>query len=148
MPSQFLGHSRNYRGAHKARKPFQQMPSAFQAVDKAWNMNAATVRETVAPHPPTEGAEWTYTLTYEFAVDAGGRQRTLRGHVHYTPDGLGYKAGPGYFWVQGVDNCDAQTPIAIVNRFADHNVEAEASGLAAIADAAAEGFFVTTKEKS
>jgi hypothetical protein len=117
---------------NKAEVGFNRMDPIFRAVDNTWNLAAGTVRETVAPHPPTEWAPWTYTLTYEFAITVGINQKTLRGHVHYTPQGNGYKAGPGYYWVEGLDNYDARTPNAIVARFRDRNVELEASGLAAM----------------
>lgn len=113
---------------------FANMNAAFRDVDNAWNLAAPVVRTTVVRHPRTAAQAWTHTLTYEFSViTANNGQKTLRGHVHYDAT-KNYRAFPGNFWVEGIPNHDARTPVQIVQRFADQAaLHEEAMGLMAIA---------------
>jgi hypothetical protein len=124
------------------------MPLKFQAAEKAWDFKAEP-QSTIVVATPDE--DWQYTLTYKYAVNTRGYgQQTLTGHVHYYERDGKCDAKPGRFWVSkdgdkdgDCKGCDAVTPNAIVGKFTDRNVALEVAGLTNIADAAAEGFFVT-----
>jgi hypothetical protein len=69
----------------------------------------------LAFHPPTPLAPWAYTRTVQFnLVLAPGGARTVRAHIHYTPVGGGFVAGPGRYWISGHAGWDAQTPNWVV----------------------------------
>jgi hypothetical protein len=68
-------------------------------------------------HPWTQREKWDYTRTVQFTLNLGGGGQTIvRGHVHYESDGNGgFNAGPGNYWISGVDNWSDQTPGWVVN---------------------------------
>jgi hypothetical protein len=79
----------------------------------------------VVAHPWTTNEPWDYTRTFELQV-AG---QTVRGHVHYgrlrqhaNANGpfvnpAAYTAGPGNYWISGVQNWDAPTPLWLGQQF-------------------------------
>jgi hypothetical protein len=115
------------------RRSFESMPKMFKAAETGWQLTATPNDVVVVPHNPTNRENWTYTLTYEYAVPTiRDGEQIVRGHVHYVPDDGKLKAVPGRFWVSGVEHHDAETPEAIVGKFADWEVESGAANLGRI----------------
>ena len=94
------------------------------------NPAPASISMAVAAHPWTPQERWDYSRTWQVQVLFGGVNYNVRGHVHYTrarqPGATAngpfvnpaqYNAGPGRYWISGVNNWDAPTLGWVVVRY-------------------------------
>jgi hypothetical protein len=86
-------------------------------------VHPASTNMAVAAHPYTAHQRWDYTRTWQVVVAHGGANHNVRGHVHYQRTRVAggafaapaaYTAGPGRYWISGVNGWDAATPAWMV----------------------------------
>jgi hypothetical protein len=98
----------------------QQLIAAVQqamATQQAMSNVGQVTGSILAYHPSTQYEPWDYTRTVQFTLNLTGFGLTIvRGHVHYSSNGQGaFNAGPGNYWISGVNNWSAPTPGWVVN---------------------------------